>query len=157
MTLGFASRGTRMSPAEAARLHFVLRFSFGTTAAFITCEFMGWQPSALAPVLTAVLLANLPVSPPLKVGLVLVIVMARFRGSVKKATQEVRRRESEVMSVAQEGLESVRTVQALGAQQVEGARLAAASRATVTAAVHARLVKSLLSPTVSVVVAEIQV
>jgi hypothetical protein len=37
---------------------------------------MGWQPSALAPVLTGVLLANLPVSPPLKVGLVLPIVMA---------------------------------------------------------------------------------
>jgi hypothetical protein len=63
-------------PAEAARLHFVLRFSFGTTAAFIACEFMGWQPSVLAPLLTGVLLANLPVSPPLKVGLVLVIVMA---------------------------------------------------------------------------------
>jgi len=56
-------------------MHFVLRFSFGTTAAFIACEFMGWQPSALAPVLTGVLLANLPVSPPPKVGLVLTIVM----------------------------------------------------------------------------------
>ena len=62
--------------AETARRHFVLRFSFGTTAAFIICEWMGWQPSALAPVLTGVLLANLPVSPPPKVGLVLVIVMA---------------------------------------------------------------------------------
>jgi hypothetical protein len=62
-------------PAEAARLHFVFRFSFGTTAAFVVCEWMGWQPSALAPVLTGVLLANLPVSPPPKVGLALVIVM----------------------------------------------------------------------------------
>jgi len=54
----------------------VLRFAFGTTAAFILCEFMGWQPSALAPVLTGVLLSSLPVSPPFKVGLVLVVVMA---------------------------------------------------------------------------------
>jgi len=61
--------------AETARLHFVFRFSFGTTAAFVVCEWMGWQPSALAPVLTGVLLANLPVSPPPKVGLALVIVM----------------------------------------------------------------------------------
>jgi DUF2955 family protein len=60
---------------EAARLQFVLRFAFATTAAFILCEFMGWQPSALAPVLTGILLASLPVSPPLKVGLALVLVM----------------------------------------------------------------------------------
>jgi hypothetical protein len=37
---------------------------------------MGWQPSALAPVLTGVLLANLPASPPLKTGIVLVVLMA---------------------------------------------------------------------------------
>ena len=69
------ARERPLDAAEAARLHFVLRFSFGTTAAFIICEFMGWQPSALAPVLTGVLLASLPVSPPLKVGVVLVLVM----------------------------------------------------------------------------------
>jgi hypothetical protein len=63
-------------PAEAARLHFVLRFSVGTTLAFVVCEWVGWQPSALAPVLTGVLLANLPVSPPPKVGLALILVMA---------------------------------------------------------------------------------
>ncbi len=64
-----------LDPVETARLQFVLRFSFGTTAAFILCEFMGWQPSVLAPVLTGVLLASLPVSPPPKVGFVLVFVM----------------------------------------------------------------------------------
>jgi hypothetical protein len=70
-------RGRRaLDPADAARLQFVLRFAVGTTAAFILCEFMGWQPSALAPVLTGVLLSSLPVSPPFKVGLVLVAVMA---------------------------------------------------------------------------------
>jgi Protein of unknown function (DUF2955) len=60
----------------AAQLHFVLRFSVATSAAFVICEWLGWQPSALAPVLTAVLLSNLPVSPPPKVGLVLILVMA---------------------------------------------------------------------------------
>ena len=63
-------------PAEAARLHFVLRFSVGTTLAFVVCEWAGWQPSALAPVLTGVLLANLHVSPPPKIGLALILVMA---------------------------------------------------------------------------------
>ena len=61
---------------QSARLHFVLRFSVATTAAFVVCEYMGWQPSALAAVLTAVLLANLPASPPPKVGIALIVVMA---------------------------------------------------------------------------------
>jgi len=76
MATAVPSRRSAIDPAEAARIHFVLRFSVGTTAAFIVCEWMGWQPSVLAPVLTGVLLASLPVSPPLKVGLALIIVMA---------------------------------------------------------------------------------
>jgi hypothetical protein len=75
MAIARSSRQSAIDPVEAARLQFVLRFGFGTTAAFIICEWMGWQPSAMAPVLTGVLLANLPVSPPPKVGLVLVMVM----------------------------------------------------------------------------------
>lgn len=71
-----AARSVHADPAATARLQFVLRFSFGTTAAFIVCELMGWQPSVLAPVLTGVLLANLPVAPPFKVGVVLTFVMA---------------------------------------------------------------------------------
>lgn len=62
--------------ATSARTHFILRFSVGTTAAFVICEWLGWQPSALAPVLTAVLLASLKASPPAKVGFVLLLVMA---------------------------------------------------------------------------------
>jgi len=71
-----AAHSAPADPAATARLQFVLRFSFGTTAAFIVCELMGWQPSVLAPVLTGVLLANLPVAPPFKVGMVLTFVMA---------------------------------------------------------------------------------
>src|SRR5205085_6730137 len=49
--------------------------------------------------------------------------------------------------------ESVRTVQALGAQDVEAERLARASRSAVDAARHARRIKSLLSPFVDAIVA----
>ena len=75
MALAILPRQRTHNPAIAARVHFVLRFAFGTTASFIACEYMGWQPSALAPVLTGVLLASLPVPPPPKVGIVLVVVM----------------------------------------------------------------------------------
>ena len=53
---------------EAARIQFVLRFACGTTAAFTTCEYMGWQPSALSAVFAGILLGNLPGAPPFKVG-----------------------------------------------------------------------------------------
>ncbi|MCL6741304.1 DUF2955 domain-containing protein [Sphingomonas sp. RB56-2] len=76
MASAAAPKPSGLELAEAARTHFILRFSIGTTAAYIICQWMGWQPSALAPVLTGVLLANLPFSPPFKLGLGLVIVMA---------------------------------------------------------------------------------
>jgi ABC-type multidrug transport system fused ATPase/permease subunit len=82
----------------------------------------------------------------------LLLFVARFKRAVKKATREVRRRESDVVAVVQTGLESMRTVQAFGAQDVEAARLGEASRATVNAALSARRVKSLLSPVVAVIV-----
>jgi hypothetical protein len=75
MAIALGSRRRALGPLEAARLHFVLRFAFATTAAFTVCEYMGWQPSVLAPILTGVLLANLPGPPPLKVGFALIIVM----------------------------------------------------------------------------------
>jgi ABC-type multidrug transport system fused ATPase/permease subunit len=84
---------------------------------------------------------------------VLLLLISWFKRSVKKATLEVRRRESDVLAVVQAGLASVRTVQALGAQRVEQARLAVASRAVIGAALRARRIKSLLSPSVGVVVA----
>ena len=49
----------------------------------------------------------------------LLVFISRFRRAVKSATREVRDRESDVVAVVQSGLESVRTVQALGAQAVE--------------------------------------
>src|SRR5689334_5800787 len=75
MALSLADRSRAIDPVHAASLQFVLRFAFGTTASFIVCEFMAWQPSVLAPVLAGVLLASLPVAPPFKVGVVLVVAM----------------------------------------------------------------------------------
>lgn len=76
MATALPTQRTAVDPVDKARRHFVLRFGFATTASFVICEWTGWQPSALAPVLTAVLLASLPTSPPPKVGLVLVAIMA---------------------------------------------------------------------------------
>jgi ABC-type multidrug transport system fused ATPase/permease subunit len=83
----------------------------------------------------------------------LLLFVARINRVVKKATHEVRRRQSDIMAVVQQGLESARVVQAFGAQETEEAHLKQVSRATVDAALAARRVKSLLSPAVTIVVA----
>lgn len=59
-----------------ARTHTTLRFAAAVTIAFVLCEAWQWTPSFLAPVLTAVLLANLPMRPPLKMTLMLILSMA---------------------------------------------------------------------------------
>jgi ABC-type multidrug transport system fused ATPase/permease subunit len=83
----------------------------------------------------------------------LVLLVARFKRAVKVATREVRRRESEVVAQLQTDLESIRTVQAFGAQATETARLADLSSAAVDAALRARRIKSLLPPTFAMIVA----
>ncbi|MGP8097960.1 MAG: ABC transporter transmembrane domain-containing protein, partial [Steroidobacteraceae bacterium] len=65
----------------------------------------------------------------------------------------VRVKQSDVVAVVQEGLGSVRAVEAFGRQDLEVAHMTEASHATVEAALKARQVKSLLSPVVSIVVA----
>ena len=82
----------------------------------------------------------------------LLLFVMRFRRAVKKATREVRRRESDLVGVVQQGLESIRVVNAFGRQELEEAHLLEASQATVQAALKARRVKSLLSPVVAVTV-----
>lgn len=62
--------------AALATLHAVYRFATGTTAAFILCEALGWFPTFLAPLLTGVLLVNLPAALPPKGGAVLVLIQA---------------------------------------------------------------------------------
>src|SRR5207253_6145872 len=82
----------------------------------------------------------------------LLLFVVRFRKAVKKATREVRRRESDMVGVVQQGLESIRVVNAFGRQELEEEHLQQASRAAVQAALKARRVKSLLSPVVVVTV-----
>ena len=82
----------------------------------------------------------------------LLLFVLRFRKAVKKATREVRARESDIVNVVQQGLESIRVVNAFGRQELEEKRLEEASRAEVRAALRARQVKSLLSPVVAVIV-----
>src|SRR5260370_25203567 len=72
------------------------------------------------------------------------LFVARFQRGIKRATHEVRRRESDIVDVLQTGLESVRTVQAFGAQDIESKRLSGSSTATVQAARSPRRLKSLL-------------
>ena len=83
----------------------------------------------------------------------LVVFLFRLKRAVKEVTRTVRARQSEIVAVVQEGLGSVRAVKAFGRQDLELAHMEAASHATVEAALKARRVKSLLSPTVNIVVA----
>ena len=82
----------------------------------------------------------------------LLLFVARFKKAVKKATHEVRKRQSDIVGVLQQALESVRSVKAFGRQDTEEERLDAASMQSVQAALKARRVKSLLSPIVAVTV-----
>ena len=83
----------------------------------------------------------------------LLLFVMRFKKAVKDATRNVRKRQSDIVAVVQQGLGSVRVVQAFGRQDLETERMAQASQATVEAALAARRIKSLLSPVVTVVVA----
>jgi ABC-type multidrug transport system fused ATPase/permease subunit len=83
----------------------------------------------------------------------LLLFVARFNRAVKRATHEVRRHQAEIVSVVQEGLESIRVVKAFGRQDREEENLSAVSHATVDAALKARRIKSVLSPVVAIVAA----
>jgi ABC-type multidrug transport system fused ATPase/permease subunit len=78
--------------------------------------------------------------------------IARFKKAIKKATHEVRRQQSNVVAVVEEGLQSIRVVKAFGRQDLAQEELGTVSRATVDAALKARRVKALLSPIVTITV-----
>jgi hypothetical protein len=67
-------------PLAKARLHTLLRFAAGISGTYVLGEALGWTPSFIAPMFTAVLLANLPVSPPFKVGFMLTAVTGLAAG-----------------------------------------------------------------------------
>jgi ABC-type multidrug transport system fused ATPase/permease subunit len=83
----------------------------------------------------------------------LLLFVSRFKKAVKSATHEVRKEQSEIVAVVQQGLESMQVVKAFGQERTEEELLATVSQATVAAALKARSVKALLSPVVTVTVA----
>ncbi len=66
----------------------------------------------------------------------LLLFVARFNREVKDATHEVRRHQSDIVAVVQQGLESIRIVKAFGRQELEENQLATVSHATVDAALR---------------------
>ncbi|HEX6334555.1 MAG TPA: ABC transporter ATP-binding protein, partial [Flavisolibacter sp.] len=83
----------------------------------------------------------------------LLLFVARFKREVKMATREVRKDQSQMAAVLQQGLESIRAVEAFGRQDLEEQKLKQASMETVRAALKARKLKALLVPVVSITVA----
>ncbi len=83
----------------------------------------------------------------------LLFFVARFKTAVKKATHEVRTQQSTLVTVLQQGLESVRAVKAFDRQDLEETNLKNISMTAVQASLKARKVKSLLSPVVGLLVA----
>jgi subfamily B ATP-binding cassette protein MsbA len=83
----------------------------------------------------------------------LAMFVIRLRGAVRQSTRDVRRRQSEIVSVVQEGLSAIRVVKAFSQGSFERQRLEAKSRETVEAALHARRVRSLLGPVVTALTA----
>jgi ABC-type multidrug transport system fused ATPase/permease subunit len=82
----------------------------------------------------------------------MLLLVSRFKKIVKKATHEVRKEQSKIVAVVEQGLQSERVIQAFGRQDLAEAELAAVSKATVDASLKARRVKALLSPIVAVTV-----
>jgi ABC-type multidrug transport system fused ATPase/permease subunit len=82
----------------------------------------------------------------------MLFMVSRFKKAVKKATHEVRKEQSKIVSVVEQGLQSIRVVKAFGRQDLAEEELAEVSRAIVDASLKARRVKALLSPIVAITV-----
>jgi len=83
----------------------------------------------------------------------LLFFVSRFKRAVKKATHAVRKEQAEIVAVVQQGLEAMQVIKAFSEEKQEEEHLSAVSQATVSAALAARRVKSLLSPVVAITVA----
>lgn len=83
----------------------------------------------------------------------LAVFVFRLRSVVKQATRDVRARQSEIVSIVQEGLGAIRVVKTFAQGAFERQRLETKSVETVEAALFARRVRSLLGPTVTALVA----
>ena len=89
----------------------------------------------------------------LSVAPVLFFVVYRYTRRIKKASREVRKKESEIVSVVQEVLTSIRIVKAFAREDYEQRRLESESLESVEIALHARTLKAKLSPIVEIITA----
>jgi subfamily B ATP-binding cassette protein MsbA len=84
---------------------------------------------------------------------VLSLVVYRYTRQIKKASRAVRKKESEIVSVVQEVLTSIRIVKAFAREDYEQQRLEEQSLEGVEIALHARGLKARLLPLVDIIIA----
>ena len=89
----------------------------------------------------------------LSVAPALFAVVFYYTRRIKKASREVRKKESELVSVVQEVLSSIRVVKAFSREEYEQERFETRSLENVEIALKARTIKAKLSPIVDVIVA----
>ena len=89
----------------------------------------------------------------LSIAPVLFVVVYSFTRRIKKASRAVRKKESELVSVVQEVLTSVRVVKAFSREDFEVSRFETQSLENVETALQARSLKARLTPIVDVLVA----
>src|SRR3984893_507144 len=89
----------------------------------------------------------------LSVAPALFLVVFYFTRRIKKSSRAVRKKESELLSIVEEELTSVRVVKAFAREDYEVRRFTSQSRDNLEAALEARSIKAKLSPVVEVIVA----
>jgi ATP-binding cassette subfamily B protein len=88
----------------------------------------------------------------LSIAPVLFAVVYTYTRRIKKASRDVRKKESQVFSVVEEALSSIRVVKAFAREEYEQNRLEEASLQEVETALQARRLKAKLTPLVAVIV-----
>jgi subfamily B ATP-binding cassette protein MsbA len=89
----------------------------------------------------------------LSVAPALFLVVFYFTRRIKKTSRAVRKKQSELLSIVEEVLTSIRVVKAFAREDYEERKFASQSRDNVEAALQARSIKAKLSPVVEVIVA----
>jgi len=84
---------------------------------------------------------------------ILFVVVYSFTHRIKSASRAVRKKESEIVSVIQEVLSSMRVVKAFAREDYEERRFEQESLESVEIAMHARGLKAMLPPVVEIIVA----
>jgi len=89
----------------------------------------------------------------LSIAPVLFFIVYTYTRRIKKASRDVRKKESEVFSVVEEALSSIRVVKAFAREEYEQNRLEEASLQEVETTLRARSLKAKLTPLVGLIVA----